>query len=158
MQQRFQSRRRVAQRSRYPHIVAHSRPITTQCASRLDQTHCSDRNRKRSTRGVAAHQSDCVLVCQVEESVRKGFTVQDIRFTTRGDTLYVLGLERPQDGAVLVKTLYQGTPYLDRPIAGIELLGSGAVRWEQTPKGLSVTLPADTSGGMPYALKLSFKK
>lgn len=95
---------------------------------------------------------------QVEESVRKGFTVQDIRFTTKGDTLYVLGLERPQDGAVLVKTLYQGTPYLDRPIAGIELLGSGAVRWEQTPKGLSVTLPADTSGGMPYALKLSFKK
>ena len=95
---------------------------------------------------------------QVEESARKGFTPQDIRFTTKGDTLYVLGLERPQDGVVLVKTLYQGTPYLDHPIAGIELLGSGAVTWEQTPKGLAVTLPADTSGGMPYALKLSFRK
>ncbi|MGF7149837.1 alpha-L-fucosidase [Sphingomonas zeicaulis] len=95
---------------------------------------------------------------QVEESARKGFTTQDIRFTTKGDTLYVLGLERPQDGAVLVKTLYQGTPYLEHPIAGIELLGSGAVKWEQTRKGLAVTLPADTSGGMPYALKLSFRK
>ena len=50
-------------------------------------------------------------------------------------------------GAVLVKTLFAGTPYLDRPIAGIDLLGTGAVKWQQTARGLAVTLPADTSGG-----------
>src|SRR3546814_8519344 len=36
---------------------------------------------------------------QVEESDVKGFGVDDIRFTTKGDTLYALGLERPKDGA-----------------------------------------------------------
>lgn len=95
---------------------------------------------------------------QFAEAKLAGFTPEDIRFTTKGDTLYVLGLERPKDGAVLVKTLYAGTPYLEHPIERIELLGAGAVQWKQTPQGLSVTLPADRSGGMPYALKLSFRK
>lgn len=86
------------------------------------------------------------------------FTPADLRFTTKGETLYMLGLARPADGAVLAKTLYAGTPYLQKRIARIELLGHGAVKWQQTSRGLSVTLPADTSGGMPYALKLSFAK
>ncbi|MFN3434122.1 MAG: alpha-L-fucosidase [Sphingomonas sp.] len=95
---------------------------------------------------------------QFTEGKASSFTPADLRFTTRGDTLYILGLERPADGAVLVKTLYAGTPYLDRPIAGIDLLGGGAVKWQQTARGLAVTLPADTSGGMPYALKVRFKR
>ena len=95
---------------------------------------------------------------QVEQSAVKTFTSEDLRFTTKDGALYVMGLERPADGAVLVKTLYAGTPYLDQPIAGIELLGTGEVEWQQTPEGLAVTLPADTTGGMPYALKLSFRE
>jgi len=95
---------------------------------------------------------------QFTEKNVSAFTPADIRFTTKGDTLYVLGLERPADGAVLVKTLFAGTPYLDAPIAGIELLGSGAVAWRQTAKGLSVTLPAAGSDAMPYALKIRFRK
>src|SRR3546814_4344471 len=59
---------------------------------------------------------------QVEESAVKGFGVDDIRFTTKGDTLYAMGLERPKDGAVLIKTLYAGNPYLDAPIKSIGLL------------------------------------
>src|SRR3546814_2478584 len=59
---------------------------------------------------------------QVEESAVKGFGVDDIRFTTKGDTLYAMGLERPKDGAVLIKTPYAGNPYLDAPIKSIELL------------------------------------
>ncbi len=91
---------------------------------------------------------------QVEESAVKGFTPADIRFTTKGDTLYALGLSRPKDGAVLVKTLYAGTPYLDAPIKSIELLDGGKITWRQTPKGLEVTLPPVGDGATPYALRI----
>lgn len=91
---------------------------------------------------------------QVEESAVKGYTPADIRFTTKGDTLYALGLSRPQDGAVLIKTLYAGTPYLSAPIKSIALLDGGKVEWEQTPKGLRIKLPAVGDGAYPYALRI----
>ncbi len=91
---------------------------------------------------------------QVEESAVKGYTPADIRFTTKGDNLYALGLERPRDGAVLIKTLYAGTPYLTAPIKSIALLDGGKVEWEQTPKGLRITLPAVGDGAYPYALRI----
>lgn len=91
---------------------------------------------------------------QVEESAVKGYTPADIRFTTKGDNLYALGLERPKDGAVLIKTLYAGTPYLTAPIKSIALLDGGKVEWEQTPKGLRITLPVVGDGAYPYALRI----
>jgi alpha-L-fucosidase len=91
-----------------------------------------------------------------KETPNKVWTPADIRFTTKGNALYAIGLERPKDGAVLVKTLYAGTPYLDRPIGKVELLGSSApIAWQQTPIGLRVTLPADPGGTMPYALRIT---
>jgi alpha-L-fucosidase len=91
------------------------------------------------------------------EAANKAFTPSDIRFTTRGETLYAMGLERPADGHVLIKTLYAGSPYLERPIASIELLGGGAVEWRQTGKGLVVTLPgAADPERLPYALRIRF--
>src|SRR3546814_19219997 len=83
---------------------------------------------------------------QVEESAVKGFGVDDIRFTTKGDTLYAMGLERPKDGAVLIKTLYAGNPYLDAPIKSIELLDGGKITWQQTPTGLKISLPPAGDG------------
>src|SRR5262249_11177511 len=91
---------------------------------------------------------------QVEESALKGYTPADIRFTTKGDNLYALGLARPRDGEVLIKTLYAGTPYLAAPIKSIELLDGGKIEWEQTPKGLRVKLPAAGDGAYPYALRI----
>jgi alpha-L-fucosidase len=83
------------------------------------------------------------------------FTPADIRFTTKGETLYALGLEPPKDGPVTLKTLYKGSPYLDRGVAKVELVGANAaVSWEQTPTGLVVHLPAG-GGDMPYALRIT---
>jgi len=98
-----------------------------------------------------------VATGEKKESPNKAWTPADIRFTTKGDALYALGLERPKDGAVLIKTLYSGSPYLDRPIASVALVGNaGPVRWQQTPTGLRVALPTDPGGTMPYALKIGF--
>ncbi|MCM8730564.1 alpha-L-fucosidase [Hephaestia sp. GCM10023244] len=91
---------------------------------------------------------------QVEESATKGFGVDDIRFTTKGDNLYAMGLERPKNGAVLIKTLYAGNPYLNAPIKSIELLDGGKIKWQQTPEGLKITLPAVGDGAFPYALRI----
>lgn len=98
---------------------------------------------------------------QFAEGKLAEFTPADIRFTTKGDVLYAMGLERPGDGAVLIKTLFAGTPYLDAPIKSVELLGGGDVAWKQTPRGLELTLPSVTGDPMvfrgeimPYALKI----
>jgi alpha-L-fucosidase len=91
---------------------------------------------------------------QVEQSAIKGFTAQDIRFTTKGNAVYALGLARPSDGKVLIKTLYAGTPYLDAPIRSIELLDGGKISWQQTPQGLKVSLPPAADGSFPYALRI----
>ena len=91
---------------------------------------------------------------QVEESAIKGFTPQDIRFTTKGDAVYALGLARPADGKVLIKTLYAGTPYLDGPIHSIDLLEDGKITWRQTPTGLEISLPPSSDNAFPYALRI----
>jgi alpha-L-fucosidase len=88
------------------------------------------------------------------EETNHSFTPADLRFTTRGNTLYALGLAWPKDGQVLIKTLYSHTPYLTQPIQRVTLLGSEtAVKWEQTAAGLVVHLPA-VRADMPYALKI----
>ena len=82
------------------------------------------------------------------------YTAADLRFTTKGDTLYALGLAWPHDGRVLIKTLYSQTPYLETPIQKVTLLGSGvALHWDQTPTGLIIQLPAEHDD-LPYALKI----
>jgi alpha-L-fucosidase len=96
-----------------------------------------------------------VATGEKRERAQQGFTPADIRFTTRGGALYALGLEPPRDGEVLIKTLYAGTPYLDGPIRSVELVGGAApVRWEQGPRGLTVHLPPQPPGAMPYALRI----
>ncbi len=91
------------------------------------------------------------------ERANKGWTAQDFRFTTKDGTLYAIGQERPADGVALLKTLYDGTPYLERKIAAIDLLGGGAVSWQQTDKGLAVTLPQGAGADMPYVLRVRFE-
>ena len=92
------------------------------------------------------------------ESANKGWTPQDLRFTTRDGNLYVIGMEIPSDRMVRIKTLYAGTPYLTRAIGRIDLLGGGPVRWRQTDEELAVDLPPDVSADMPFSLRISFRK
>jgi alpha-L-fucosidase len=90
------------------------------------------------------------------EAANRSWKADDIRFTTNKGALYAIALERPADGVVRIKTLYAGTPYLDRKISGITLLGSGTVDWRQTATGLEATLPAAATPGMPYVLRIGF--
>lgn len=72
------------------------------------------------------------------------FTESDVRFTTKGDTLYALVLGEPAGKVVAIKSLGQTAAQVGgRKIVGVSLLGSDAkLAWTQTGEDLSVTMPA----------------
>ena len=66
-------------------------------------------------------------------------TGADVRYTAKGDsTVYALVLAKP-DGDVRLASLGTGSHLLDRPVAGVEQLGVGAVKWTQAGDALVVT-------------------
>lgn len=53
---------------------------------------------------------------------RQDFAAQDIRFTTKGDVLYAIVLNRPQDGKIVSKTLRKGAELHHEDIRSVALL------------------------------------
>jgi alpha-L-fucosidase len=81
---------------------------------------------------------------------RRGYTPQDVRFTTNGDTLYAILMSRPKETAV-IHSLGSGAGKIEK----IELLGHGPVSFTQDAAGLNVTLPAEAPGQTTLALKIT---
>ena len=70
----------------------------------------------------------------------EGFSAQDIRFTTKGNTLYAIALGRPKGGKLNIKSLAQGKAHVNN----IQLLGSNAkITWTQDAGALHVQAPAN---------------
>jgi alpha-L-fucosidase len=66
------------------------------------------------------------------------YTAQDIRFTTKGKTLYAIVLGWPTQ-SLQIKSLGTAAKFLDKPIANIQLLGSDEkIQWSQTSGSLTV--------------------
>jgi alpha-L-fucosidase len=75
------------------------------------------------------------------ESKDKPFTAEDIRFTTKGDSLFAIALDWPQSNRLTIKTLSDSNTDL-KTIESIKLLGSDKpVSWTRDAKGLHVDLP-----------------
>ncbi len=88
------------------------------------------------------------------ESKDKPFTAEDIRFTAKGETLYVIALNWPESNQMTIKTLSDSNTDLTE-IESIKLLGSDKpVRWTRDSKGLHVTLPAEKPCDYAYVLQL----
>lgn len=68
-------------------------------------------------------------------------TAQEIRFTQKGEALYVTALAWPKDKQVVVKSLSQGNDLYPGKISQVELLGYGTVDFNRTTKGLVINLP-----------------
>jgi len=80
------------------------------------------------------------------------FTAQDIRFTTKGDTLYAIALAWPQDGKLTVKSL--GTA-VEQDVKSVELVGSNAnLKWQRAKDGLHVDLPAQKPCDYAFTLRI----
>ncbi|MFY0654209.1 MAG: alpha-L-fucosidase [Cyclobacteriaceae bacterium] len=81
-------------------------------------------------------------------------TAEDIRFTTKGDVLYAIVLDWP-DESVSIKSFAKGNKLLDNNISAIELLGSDAkLSWEQTDEGLSINLPEEKPGEHAFVFRI----
>ena len=87
---------------------------------------------------------------------KKPFTAQDIRFTTKGDILYVITLGTPAANTA-VKAL--GIKAANGIIAGIELLGNAdKVSWLQQADALIIKPSKNYPSENAVAYKISFKK
>ncbi len=79
------------------------------------------------------------------------FTARDIRFTTKGETLYALALGWPDDRKLVIKSLAKPAGTMSR----VELLGgTGNLQWAQTEKNLVVTLPEKRPCEHVFVLKI----
>ena len=84
------------------------------------------------------------------------YTAQDIRFTTKGNTLYAIALGWPEGGRMTVKSLAAtGDPAVNK-IERVELLGAdGALKFTQDAGGLTVDLPAVKVSEYTCALRIT---
>jgi alpha-L-fucosidase len=78
------------------------------------------------------------------------YTAEDIRYTTKGATLYAFALAWPADGKLLLRSLAGKTP------SAVTLLdGNDSIPFTRTPDGLALRLPATPRGNHAYALRIT---
>jgi len=83
---------------------------------------------------------------------RQQYTAEDFRFTSKGDNLYAIALNWPEDGTLTVRSLAAGK----YDIKEVSLLGhQGQLEWKQTADGLQVTLPPTKPCEWAFSLKIT---
>jgi len=96
-----------------------------------------------------------VIEGSFSDTKRTAFTGQDIRFTTKGDTLYAIALAWPGERLV-IKSLGKSMSLWDREISNICLLGhEGQLEWSRDESGLTVKLPERKPCDHAFALKIT---
>jgi len=90
------------------------------------------------------------------EGKGKPFGAEDIRYVTKGNVLFATALGWPASGRLLLKSLATGGPHYPGKVRRVELLGApGNLKFEHTPQGLAVVLPAQKPNAIAYAFKIT---
>jgi alpha-L-fucosidase len=88
------------------------------------------------------------------ERNRKDFTAEEMRFTTKGKTIYAFVMGWPEKQAV-VKPLATNSSVEKVKVKNVELLGfKGKVKWTQDENGLTVQMPEQKPCDYAIALKI----
>ncbi|MFN3538068.1 MAG: alpha-L-fucosidase, partial [Brevundimonas sp.] len=82
------------------------------------------------------------------------FTAADVRFTAKGETLYAIAMDWPEDGQPLRITSLGRRATSGRTVQAVELLGASAVAFEQTDNALTVRLPGTRPVAFAPALRV----
>jgi alpha-L-fucosidase len=102
-----------------------------------------------------ASESPPTKVGNFNEGKGKAFTGEDVRFTTRDGTLYVIALSVPKKD-LQIKSLGTAAKLLDRPINKITLLGSEEkAQWVQTDGVLTIKAPEKSPNNIAIVFKIS---
>ncbi len=84
------------------------------------------------------------------DTKRPAFTSRDIRFTTRGDTLFAIALAWP-GGGLTIRSL----PAAAGRVRSVSLLGhAGGLDWKQDETGLVITMPDRPPGDHAFAFRI----
>ncbi len=84
------------------------------------------------------------------------YTAKDIRFTTKGGTLYAFCLGAPAED-IAIKSLGKDAKLADKPVASVELLGSSEKPdWTQNANALVIKKPAAPPSTAAIAYKITF--
>jgi alpha-L-fucosidase len=84
------------------------------------------------------------------------YTAKDIRFTTKGKTLYAIAMGWPEEGRMVIKSLAKTDEAGMNKIKRVELLGyKGRLKFTQTTEGLSVELPDKKLSDLTCTLKIT---
>lgn len=83
----------------------------------------------------------------------------EIRFTQSKDkeTLYAMSLTWPTSGKVIIESLSKASPYYEKEIQTVEMLGFGKVPFTRTAKGLEIDLPEQPSDVFDYGMSFKIK-
>jgi alpha-L-fucosidase len=83
----------------------------------------------------------------------EAYSAKEIRFTTKGDTLYAIVTDWPGEQAVITSL---ATGKAEGKVTRVELLGhSGDLKFTQDAEGLKVKFPAEKPCDAAYALKIT---
>lgn len=86
------------------------------------------------------------------------YSAADIRFTTKGSTLYAISLAYPSNNELLVRSLAKTDDPTQNALTSVQLLGySGKLEWSQTKDGLLVKLPAKRVSDITVGLRIRGK-
>lgn len=89
------------------------------------------------------------------ESTRKDLTAADVRFTTKGSTVYAFVMGWP-DFDVVIAPLGSNNQYRVGKIQNVELLGfDGKLQWSQTDSGLHIRVPEQKPCDYAVAFKIT---
>ena len=70
------------------------------------------------------------------------FDSADVRFTTKGETIYGIALGWPSDGKMVIRSLAEGAEKHPGRIRKVELLGAKAeLKWMRKTDGLEIQVP-----------------
>jgi alpha-L-fucosidase len=84
------------------------------------------------------------------------YSAKDIRFTTKGRTLYAIAMGWPGENKMLIRSLAAIDDATQNKIARVELLGrDGELKFSQTTNGLVVELPGEKLSDLTCALRIT---
>ena len=86
------------------------------------------------------------------------YSAKDIRFTTKGKTLYAIAMGWPDGGKFVIKSLAKSADVNANQIKRVELLGrKGKLNFTQTAEGLVVELPGEKLSDLTCSLRITGK-
>jgi alpha-L-fucosidase len=87
-----------------------------------------------------------------------GYSSNDIRFTTKGSTLYAYCLGKPETD-IMIKSLGKSSKLSGKSIASITMVGSnGKLSWKQSADALVIKKPANMPSWQVIGFKIMFKQ